>query len=83
MNGDSRRRAGSERCREIIRRLCADAGRRVDSPFCREVARHLASCPACRAQAATLRGTVDLYRCLERERVPPEVSRALRAALGL
>lgn len=72
-----------ERCREILRRLCAEAGKRESSPFCQEVARHLESCASCRDQAASLRGTLELYWCLEREEVPGEVARKLRETLGL
>jgi hypothetical protein len=72
----------TEPCREILRRLCAEAGKRESSPFCRDVARHLASCGACRDQAASLRGTLDLYRCLEGENVPGEVALKLRETLG-
>jgi len=75
--------ATSARCREILKRLCAEAGKRESSPFCREVARHLDRCGGCRAQAVSLRGTLELYRCLEREDVPPEVTLKLREALGL
>jgi hypothetical protein len=73
----------TERCREILQRLCAEAGKSETSPFCRDVARHLASCGACRDQAASLRGTLDLYRCLEGEDVPGEVALKLREMLGL
>jgi hypothetical protein len=66
-----------------LKRLCADAGKRESSPYCREVARHLAACEGCRAQAATLRGTLELYRCLEGQDVPPEVTKRLRESLGL
>ena len=75
--------ARSRKCREVLRRLCAEAGRRESSPFCREVARHLEACEACRAQAETLRGTLRLYWCLEGQDVPEEVTRRLRGALGL
>ena len=74
---------GESRCREILRRLCADAGKSESSPFCREIARHLEKCEKCRAQAISLRGTVELYRCLEGEDVPDEVARKLKATLGL
>ncbi len=80
---DTRAAGGSERCREILRRICADAGRPESSPFCREVARHLESCANCRDQALSLRGTVGLYRCLEQEEVPPEIAANLKKALGL
>ncbi len=70
-------------CRRILRRLCAEAGRPESSPFCREIARHLERCESCRAQAVSLRGTVELYRCLEGDDVPPEVARTLKEALGL
>lgn len=73
----------SEECREILRRICADAGRREDSPFCRIVASHLASCEKCRAQAASLRSTLELYRCMEAEEVPEEITRKLQEKLGL
>jgi hypothetical protein len=73
----------SERCREILRRLCADAGRPESSPFCREIARHLAACGACRNQAISLRGTVELYRCLGEADVPSDVALRLRETLGL
>ncbi len=74
---------GSEHCREILRRLCADAGKPESSPFCREVARHLAACGACRDQAISLRGTVELYRCLGGAVVPSDVALRLRETLGL
>jgi hypothetical protein len=74
---------GSLRCREILRRLCADTGRRESSPYCREVARHLETCAGCRAQAATLRGTLELYWCLKGQDVPAEVTERLRETLGL
>jgi len=90
---DSKRAAGParreekpaqpERCREILRRLCAEAGKRESSPFCREVASHLKSCASCRAQAATLRGTLELYWCLEGREVPRAVAARLRKSLGL
>lgn len=70
-------------CREILRRICMEAGKREDSPFCREVARHLAACEACRAEAVTLRGTLELYWCMEREEVPAVTAEALRKRLGL
>ena len=73
----------SEECREILRRVCAEAGKREDSPFCRKVASHLASCEKCRAQAASLRGTLELYRCMEAEEVPSEIARKLQEKLGL
>ena len=72
----------SEECREILKRICAEAGKREDSPFCRKVARHLASCEKCRAQAASLRGTLELYRCMEEEEVPEEILRQLQEKLG-
>jgi hypothetical protein len=72
-----------DRCREVLKKICADAGKRETSPFCKEVAKHLASCADCRDQALSLRGTLELYWCLEREEVPAEVSARLRAALGL
>lgn len=72
-----------ERCREILQRLCAEAGKRKSSPFCREVARHLETCGSCRAQATTLRGTLELYWCLEGEEVPAAVTARLRKSLGL
>jgi hypothetical protein len=70
-------------CREILRRICMEAGRREDSPYCREVARHLAACEACREEAITLRGTLELYWCMERKEVPAEAVQALRKRLGL
>jgi hypothetical protein len=75
--------AAESRCKEILRRICAEAGKKETSPFCREVARHLEGCPACRAQAETLRGTLELYRCLESEKVPGELARQIRERLGL
>ncbi len=71
------------RCRKMIRRICASADKAVDSPFCREIARHLEACAGCRAQAESLRGTIELYRCLESKTVPNEVARKLRERLGL
>ena len=73
----------NEECREVLRRICAEAGKRVDSPFCRKVARHLASCEKCRAQAVSLRGTLELYRCMEAEEVPEEIIRELKKKLGI
>lgn len=73
----------SERCADILKKICADAGRRETSPFCREVAQHLESCADCRDQALSLRGTLELYWCLEREEVPEEIAARLRVALGL
>jgi hypothetical protein len=70
-------------CREVLRRICMEAGKREDSPFCRSVARHLAACEACRTEALTLRATLELYWCMERREVPEEVTRALREKLGL
>jgi hypothetical protein len=72
-----------DECREILRRICADAGKQEDSPFCRKVARHLESCEKCRAQAASLRSTLELYRCMEAEEVPREIARKLQEKLGL
>lgn len=72
-----------DHCRELLKKICADVGKRESSPYCQEVAKHLESCADCRQQAATLRGTLELYWCLEREEVPPEVSAKLRDALGL
>lgn len=72
-----------KRCKDVLRRICAEAGKRETSPFCREVARHLESCEDCRTQAVSLRGTLELYWCLDRDDVPVEVSAKLRAALGL
>lgn len=83
MRGKSETKGGASRCREILRRLCADAGKSAGSPFCREIARHLEKCEECRAQAISLRGTVELYRCLGSEDVPDEVTRKLKVALGL
>jgi hypothetical protein len=74
---------GTSRCREILRRICADAGKSESSPFCREIALHLRKCESCRAQAISLRGTVELYRCLQGEDVPPDVTRRLKISLGL
>ena len=73
----------SQRCREILRRICAEVGQPEKSPFCQKVARHLEECPSCRAQALSLRGTLDLYKCLEAQDVPPETARKLREQLGL
>jgi hypothetical protein len=73
----------TDRCREILRRLCAEAGKRESSPFCRDVARHIESCGSCRDQAVSLRGTLELYWCLEGEEVPREVAVRLRDALGI
>lgn len=70
-------------CKEILRRICAEAGKREGSPFCREVARHLEGCASCREQALTLRGTLELYWCLDREEVPEEIASRLRDRLGL
>jgi len=75
--------AGDARCRAILKRICAEAGRPESSPFCREIAAHLAECEGCRAQAVSLRGTLELYRCLDRQDVPVDVARNLRKALGL
>lgn len=75
--------AESNHCKEILRRICAEAGKEESSPFCREVARHLEDCPSCQAQAESLRGTVELYRCLESEKVPAELAKELRKRLGL
>ncbi len=54
----------SERCADILKKICADAGRRETSPFCREVAQHLESCADCRDQALSLRGTLELVLVL-------------------
>lgn len=70
-------------CREILKRICAEAGKREDSPFCREVAKHLESCEGCREQAISLRGTLELYWCLDREEVPDDIAARLRDRLGL
>ena len=67
----------------MLKKICADAGKRETSPFCREVAKHLAACADCRAQAMSLRGTLELYWCLEREEIPADVSARLRDVLGL
>jgi hypothetical protein len=83
MPEEKKRHAPSARCREVLRRLCADAGKPESSPFCKEVARHLESCGACRDQAISLRGTIELYRCLDREDVPGAVALRLRETLGL
>jgi hypothetical protein len=83
MREEKNRQKPSERCYEILRRLCADAGKAESSPFCKEVARHLESCGACRDQAISLRGTIELYRCLGGEDVPGDVALKLRDALGL
>lgn len=73
----------NSRCREILKRICAEAGKREESPFCREVARHIESCDSCREEAESLRGTLQLYWCLEREEVPEEIAARLRSRLGL
>ncbi len=70
-------------CKRILQRICSEAGKRDDSPFCREVARHIESCRNCREQAISLRGTLELYWCLEREEVPKDVSARLARRLGL
>ena len=72
-----------ETCKKILKKICAEAGKRESSPFCMEVRRHIESCPDCRIQAASLRGTLELYWCLERKEVPPDVSARLRKALNL
>jgi hypothetical protein len=81
--GDPASGDGAARCREVLRRICADAGKPETSPLCREIARHLQKCETCRAQAISLRGTVELYRCLEGQDVPPDVTRKLKISLGL
>ncbi len=78
-----RRGDSKGRCREILARLCGEAGKRESSPFCKEVARHLESCGACRDQALSLRGTLELYWCLEGQDVPRDVAAKLRKALDL
>lgn len=83
MPEEKSRRGRPQRCREVLRRLCADAGKPESSSFCKEVARHLETCGACRDQAVSLRGTIELYRCLGSEEVPDEVAIKLREALGL
>ena len=73
----------SAECREVLLRICAEAGKRKSSPFCKAVAKHLENCEACRAEAATLRGTLELYWCLDRRDLPEEVAGRLRSTLGL
>lgn len=75
--------ADSKRCREILQRICAEVGKSETSEFCKQVARHLEECGSCRAQALSLRGTLDLYKCLEDEDVPPDTVKKLREQLGL
>lgn len=73
----------ADRCKDVLSRICAEVGKREGSPFCKQVAKHLESCADCRAQAESLRGTLELYWCLEREEVPADVASKLREALGL
>ena len=75
--------ADKKRCREILSRICAEVGQPQTSKFCQQVARHLEECESCRAQAISLRGTLELYRCMEAEDVPPETVKKLREQLGL
>ena len=75
--------ADNKRCREVLQRICAEVGKSQDSEFCKKVARHLEECETCRAQALSLRGTLDLYKCLEDEDVPPDTVKKLREQLGL
>jgi hypothetical protein len=76
-------RSADGTCRRILERICAEAGSPESSPFCREIARHIEECAKCRAQAISLRGTLQVYRCLERKEVPAEIARNLKKALGL
>jgi anti-sigma factor (TIGR02949 family) len=73
---------GSRECREIFERLSEYLDGELDPDLCSSLESHMDGCDPCQAFMESLRRTVRLVRDQDPRKVPPEVIRAVRAALA-
>ena len=71
------------KCEEFLQRLCDELGENIDSAVCAEIKAHLEECADCREQIASIRQTVDLFRCIEDKNVPRSVHERLVKMLNV
>ena len=72
---------GSSECGEIFKRLSEYIDGELDADLCSSLEAHMEGCEPCQAFLESLRRTVKLVGDQRRPEIPPEVVRAVRAAL--
>ena len=70
-------------CEKIVKQLCDELAEDVNSEVCLKIRQHLENCCDCRNQLASVRNTVNLFRCLEQRDVPENIHARLVQLLNV
>ena len=74
--------APGQGCPETARMLSRYLEGELDAEACARMERHVTGCPACGGTCASLRAVLVACRAYRERRVPPELQRAVRDAVG-
>jgi hypothetical protein len=70
-------------CEKLLKQVCDDLAENINSELCAELKAHMEGCEDCRNQVESMRGTVNLFRCLEEKNVPRDIHERLLKMLNV
>lgn len=70
-------------CEKLLKQVCDKLAEDINSELCEELRKHLETCPDCRNQVQSMRGTITLFRCLKEKKVPHDVHARLFKLLNV
>lgn len=70
-------------CEAVLKKICDELAEDIHSELCERIRQHLQQCPACAQKLYAMRRTVELFRCLNEQSVPPPIHDRLMRLLNL
>ncbi len=70
-------------CESILKKICDELSEDIHSELCASIRQHLKECATCEQNLSAMRRTVELFRCLNQEAVPPNIHQRLVRLLNI
>jgi len=70
-------------CDKIVQRICDDLSNDINAELCEQIKDHVKECKDCRDQLDSMKGTVELFKCLKEKKVPQDVHNRLLTILNV
>ena len=70
-------------CEKFLRQVCEDLAEDINSDFCESLRQHLEECEDCQVEVTAMRKAVNLYQCLDEQKVPFEIHQRLLKLLNV
>ena len=70
-------------CEKLLKQVCDELSEDVNSEVCSELRQHLEECDDCRNQVESMRGTVNLFQCIQEKKVPRDIHERLLKLLNV